>query len=117
MDTLFLATEAGLVTVRRETNRWQVVDRAVQDQHVTSVAAHNGIILAGTTQGIQRSSDGGQHWTAVNEGLTSLHIRWIAFHPGISDLAFAGTEPAEIFVSRDGAEHWHSCPEVAMLRD
>jgi photosystem II stability/assembly factor-like uncharacterized protein len=44
-------------------------------------------------------------------------VRWLAYHPAISDLEFAGTEPAGIFVSQDGAEHWHERPEVAALRD
>ena len=29
----------------------------------------------------------------------------------------AGTEPAGIFVSRDGAANWRECPEVGQLRD
>jgi photosystem II stability/assembly factor-like uncharacterized protein len=41
----------------------------------------------------------------------------MAFHPDVSDLEFAGTEPAEIFVSNDGGDSWRACPEVAQLRD
>jgi photosystem II stability/assembly factor-like uncharacterized protein len=44
-------------------------------------------------------------------------VRWLAFHPDVSDLEFAGTEPAGIFVSHDGAATWRVCPEVATLRD
>ncbi|MEO8613207.1 MAG: hypothetical protein ABI690_35275 [Chloroflexota bacterium] len=61
--------------------------------------------------------DGGKSWRAVSEGLSSTHVRWLAYHPAISDLEFAGTEPSGIFVSRDGAELWQARPEVAALRD
>ncbi|MCI0349254.1 MAG: hypothetical protein L0Z53_07510 [Acidobacteriales bacterium] len=116
-DTIFLATSTGLAICQREPDTWRVVDRVLKDQHVTSVIAREGVILAGTTRGIQRSDDGGQHWRGVNDGLTSPHVRWLAYHPDISDLEFAGTEPAGIFVSRDGAEHWSARPQVAALRD
>ncbi len=116
-DTLYLATRDGLATCWREQGRWREVDRGLKDQHVTSVIAREGVILAGTTNGVYRSDDGGQQWRAVNAGLTSPHVRWLAYHPDISDLELAGTEPAGIFVSNDGAEHWQSRPEVAALRD
>ena len=49
--------------------------------------------------------------------MKARHVRWMAFHPEISDLEFAGTEPANIFVSHDGGDSWRACPEVAQLRD
>src|SRR5438105_3442316 len=117
METLYLATRAGLVICQRESDAWRVADRVLKDQHVTSVIDRAGIILAGTTSGIQRSDDNGQHWHAVNDGLTSPHIRWLAYHPDTPDLIFAGTEPTNIFVSHDGGQHWSARPEVAELRD
>jgi photosystem II stability/assembly factor-like uncharacterized protein len=41
----------------------------------------------------------------------------MAYHPDVSDREFAGTEPAAIFISHDGAGSWRECPEVAALRD
>jgi photosystem II stability/assembly factor-like uncharacterized protein len=38
-------------------------------------------------------------------------------HPEVSDLELAGTEPAGIFLSHDGAGSWRGCPEVEQLRD
>jgi photosystem II stability/assembly factor-like uncharacterized protein len=116
-DTIYLATQSGLATCKRENDTWRVVDRALTGQRVTSVIAREGVILAGTTKGIQRLNNGAQQWRAVNDGLTSPHVRWLAYHPDISNLEFAGTEPAGIFVSHDGAEHWDARPEVEALRD
>jgi photosystem II stability/assembly factor-like uncharacterized protein len=116
-ETLYLATQAGLVICQRENGHWRVVNRVLKDTHVTSVMAREGVILAGTTDGLQRSDDNGQHWRAMNNGLSHLHVRWLAYHPDISNLEFAGTEPAGIFVSHDGGEHWMGRTEVESLRD
>ena len=117
MNNLYLATREGLAICQREQGQWRLERQVLQDAHITSVIAREGVILAGTTRGVQRSDDEGQSWRAVNSGLSSSHIRWMAYHPAISDLEFAGTEPAGIFVSRDGAKHWEARPEVATLRD
>jgi len=51
---------------------------------------HNGDIFAGTFgEGVFRSTDNGESWTAVNDGLTSLRIAAFAFNP--RGVAFAGT--------------------------
>jgi photosystem II stability/assembly factor-like uncharacterized protein len=117
MDKLILATEQGIVFCERESDKWIPVARGLTDQNVTSVIAHDGLILAGTEGGIFRSSDEGITWEEASNGLTAPHVRWLAFHPDVSNLEFAGTEPANIFVSHDNGGSWHVCPEVARLRD
>ena len=84
---------------------------------MTSVIAREGVILAGTTGGLFRSDDAGISWQEASNGLNSRHVRWLAFHPDVSDLEFVGTEPAGIFVSHDGGGSWRICPEVTQLRD
>ncbi len=116
-DTLYLGTRAGLAICQREYDSWRVAERFLQDQHITSVVARDSMILAGTTAGVYCSNDGGHRWRVISQGLTSLHVRWLAFHPERSDRVFAGTEPAGIFVLRNGAEPWGTNPEVAALRD
>ena len=117
MNELILATEKGLVICERDGHNWRESVRALKDQHVTSVIAREGVILAGTTNGIYRSDDEGQTWLAASRGLTTRHVRWMGYHPDISDFEFAGTEPANIFISRDGGDSWRACPEVAQMRD
>jgi hypothetical protein len=84
---------------------------------VTSVIAREGVILAGTRDGVYRSPGRGATWVEVSDGLHHRLVRWLAFHPDVSDLEVAGTEPAAIFVSRNGGDEWRECPEVGMLRD
>ena len=117
MINLLLATEKGLVICERETEGWREIRRGLTDQNVTSVIGREGVILAGTLKGIFRSDDACRTWREASKGLTQPHVRWLAFHPDISDLEFAGTEPAGIFISHDGAESWRACPEVSQLRD
>lgn len=89
----------------------------LSDRDVSGVLAREGVILAGTTDGVFRSDDGGQSWQDASGGLHVRHVRWMTNHPDLSDLEFAGTEPAGIFVSHDGAGSWRACPEVEALRD
>jgi photosystem II stability/assembly factor-like uncharacterized protein len=114
---LFLATRQGLVTIERHGAGWRETARSLRDHAVTCVIAREGVVLAGTTDGIFRSDDLGGTWRETSSGLATRHVRWMAFHPDVSDLEFAGTEPAQIFVSHDGGSTWRACPEVRGLRD
>jgi photosystem II stability/assembly factor-like uncharacterized protein len=117
VDTLFLATGSGLAVCRHDHGEWREVARGLAGQRVTSAIAREGVVLAGTTDGVFRSDDDGRTWRAASAGLAARHVRWLAYHPDISDREFAGTEPAGVFVSHDGAGSWRTCPEVAQLRD
>ena len=114
---LILATPDGVAMFRRDGENWREAARGLAGHRVTSVIAREGVILAGTTEGVFRSDDRGQTWRAASDGLAVQHVRWLSYHPDVSDREFAGTEPAAIFVSRDGAATWRECPEVARLRD
>jgi photosystem II stability/assembly factor-like uncharacterized protein len=114
---LLVATDRGLLVCERQNGAWHDMRRGLADRRVTSVIAREGVILAGTIDGVFRSDDLGRTWEAASTGLTTRHVRWLAYHPAIADREFAGTEPAGIFVSRDGGATWHECPEVAQLRD
>jgi photosystem II stability/assembly factor-like uncharacterized protein len=117
MNKLILASGHGLVVCEQANGHWHEFLHGLTDQHVTSVIAPEGVILAGTTNGIFRSDDGGQNWAESSTGLTARHIRWMAFHPDVSGLAFSGTEPADIFISYDGGKSWRECLEIPKLRD
>lgn len=117
-DTLLLATQTGLVLAERAPGGdWQIARRALAGQALTSVIAREGVILVGSRAGVQRSDDRGRTWQPASAGLTEPYVRWLAYHPDLSDFEVAGTEPAGLYVSRDGAATWRACPEVAALRD
>jgi photosystem II stability/assembly factor-like uncharacterized protein len=112
---LVLATSNGIVIAGPEGDDWQEVRRGLEAEHATSVIAREGVILAGTRAGVFRSDDLGSTWQIASAGLAIAHVRWLAFHPQISDREFAGTEPAGIFVSHDGGVSWRDCPEVVQM--
>jgi photosystem II stability/assembly factor-like uncharacterized protein len=116
-EFLFVGTKEGIVVARREGNTWQGMRRSLAGREVTSLSVHGGVALAGTTEGIFCSDDLGEGWQAASEGLTEPHVRWLAHHPDAPGVVLAGTEPAAIYLSRDGGEHWAERPEVAELRD
>ena len=116
-DRIYLATHEGLVICERASGKWQISERALGDQHVTSVIVRGKTILAGTKAGMQRSSDGGASWQTVNDGLTNQHIRWLAYNAETGETEFAGTEPAGIFSLRGGEDGWEAHAEVPTLRD
>jgi len=89
----------------------------LEGKTVTSVTASKHAVLAGTKEGVFISKDGGASWHERNAGLTEPHVRWLGYHLNDPWLAFAGTEPAAVFVSSDGAESWRECAEVADMRD
>ncbi|MGB8648606.1 MAG: hypothetical protein WCF84_25440 [Anaerolineae bacterium] len=115
-EYLIVARQRGLSVLEWVGDRWAEWAHGLADQNVTSVIAREGVILAGTTRGVWRSDDLGRTFAATGS-LKHQHVRWMAFHPDVSDFEFAGTEPAGIFVSHDGGASWRECPEVAALRD
>src|SRR5258707_11554531 len=114
---LLLATTDGLGVYAREAAGWRAVRKGLASRRVTCVLAREGVILAGSQAGVWRSDDLGESWRAANAGLTQPYVRWLAFHPDISDFEVAGTEPAGIFVSRDGDARWREWPQIGQPRD
>ncbi|HTP00070.1 MAG TPA: hypothetical protein VMJ64_01750, partial [Anaerolineales bacterium] len=62
MNQLLVATQNGLVTCERVGDEWREVSRSLVDKNVTSVIGREGVILAGTKDGVFRSDDAGQTW-------------------------------------------------------
>lgn len=107
---LAVATTYGLRLFESEQGEYREASLGLDGRSVTSVTATKHAILAGTRD--KRDS-----WERTNRGLTQRHIRSVAYHLNDPWLAFAGTEPAAIFVSDDGARRWRECPGDSDLRD
>ena len=114
---LYLATAIGLFVATQTNGNWTIVRQALKEQPLTSVVVSEGVILAGTKDGIWRSTDSGQTWNKANKNLAIRYVRWMAASTNTPKFILAGTEPAGIFVSRDGANTWRTTPEVGELRD
>jgi len=106
MNYLLLATRIGLVICERKGDIWRETGRGLAGKNVTSVIAREAVILAGTADGVYRSDDAGLTWRAASDGLASRHVRWLAYHPDVSDLEFAalftgGRLRLQLCLSRD----------------
>ena len=112
MITLFAATGNDVVRLHQDNGgNWTVkaVLTGVGVQCLTVDPLDAKHMYAGTfDNGLFRSSDGGQRWHPVGEGIPHDRILSVAVSPADrSDglgAVFAGTEPSSIYRSRDGGE-------------
>lgn len=114
---LYIATAIGLFIATQTNGNWNIVRHTLSEKSLTSIAVSKGVILAGTTEGIWRSSDNGISWHEANKNLAIRHVRWMANSTFTPTFFLVGTEPAGIFVSHDSGKTWSSRPEVGKLRD
>jgi photosystem II stability/assembly factor-like uncharacterized protein len=74
--------------------------------------AHDGVIyLAGDVGGVYRSSDHGQNWTMINNGLVDYGVFTLAVDRKNSDIVYAATEGGLCKSTDDGA-HWRLLPKT-----
>ena len=114
---LYIATALGLFIVTQTDGEWNIVEHTLKNRSLTSVAVSGDLVLAGSRDGVWRSADKGRTWNAGKRNPAVPHVRWLASATNPSAFILAGTEPAGIFVSRDGGINWKPKPEVGALRD
>ena len=114
---LYIATAIGLFIATQSDGNWNLVRHTLKEKSLTSITVSARTILAGSTEGIWRSSDNGKSWNEANKNLAIRYVRWMAHSSYPPTTFLVGTEPAGIFVSRDGGKTWNSSPEVSELRD
>lgn len=114
---LYIATAMGLFIATQTDGEWKIFKHTLKDYSLTSVAVSAREILVGTKNGIWRSTDNGRTWHESNKNLVIRYVRWMTSSTKPSAAILIGTEPAGIFVSRDGGATWNPNPEVSELRD
>mgnify|MGYP006282436473 FL=1 len=114
---LLLATQDGFSAWATEGGTWHCRVTGLADHHLTCLTATPNRFLTGTHEGVWRSDDSGKSWQDSSGGISLPHARWIASHPDDSSVVLLGTEPAGVFLSRDGGESWQQRPEISDFRD
>ncbi len=115
-DTVFFGSKvagASLGGVWRcvDTNCVQKADATVAGSvQALAVAPENAtVIYAGSeTLGVLKSTDSGETWTPMNQGLsgTALNVRRILTDPQRPGHLYIGTRGSGVWMSTDGAETW-----------
>ena len=96
-------------------------DGFVRDVHVSKLVIdpNNNNVFYATTQGeteytdkvgdgagVFKSTDRGNNWTRINNGLNSLETNVLAVDPNDSDVLYLGTDDDGIYKSINGGENW-----------
>ena len=96
-------------------------DGFVRDVHVSKLVIdpNNNNVFYATTQGeteytdkvgdgagVFKSTDRGNNWTQINNGLNSLETNVLAGDPNDSDVLYLGTDDDGIYKSINGGENW-----------
>lgn len=119
-STLVVATARGVVVLERGTPDapWREKCRALEDHHVVGLAHDpaTGVLVAAMHDGgVAVSDDGGRTWQDRSAGIPSRNVYSVAFaYRRGKPRLFAGTEPANLYVSDDLGLHWR---ELSALRD
>lgn len=115
---LVVGTVEGVFVFERDRqSRWVQKGRGLEGCFVSALTRlEDGTLVAGTHGlGVARSDDGGLTWKLANAGLSQFDV-WVvkAERLGGRERLFAGTLPAHLFVTDDGAAHWR---ELKALRE
>jgi photosystem II stability/assembly factor-like uncharacterized protein len=115
---LVVGTVEGVFVLERDAERrWIPKGRGLEGCFVSALTRlEDGTLFAGTHGlGVARSDDGGLTWKLANAGLSHFDV-WVVKveRLGGRERLFAGTLPAHLFVSDDGAASWR---ELTALRE
>src|SRR5262249_59473560 len=84
---------------------------ALEGPSVRHLSRANGRCVAGSTAGVLRSADDGRSWQP--SGIGDREVWDVTSAPGDLSTLYAVTEPAGLFLSRDGGASW---TEIAGFR-
>lgn len=116
---------AGLHWVFKSTDggtNWMRLNPAWSAQGlVLAIAVHptdSRRLYVGTAEGLYRSSDGGDTWTASNEGFIASDVRMVLDVPGNRDQLYAATRWG-VYETTDGGQTWearnHGLPNLDLV--
>ena len=115
---VLVGTLDGVKIIERTDNGWASTGHTLIGRHIHAIVSDtsSGLWFAGVRHGgVFASADEGCTWEERSDGLTDrdVYSLAIAVVDGISML-YAGTEPANLFVSDDLGLSWRELPGVKL---
>ena len=112
-----IGTVDGVALLARDGKDWVVAHKALQGCSVSAVTSlDDGTLFAATHGiGVARSTDEGQTWEWVNNGLDHVDL-WAARGGKLQgrDVVLVGAQPAHVYLSEDRGASWR---ELTALRN
>lgn len=112
-STIFVGTNTGLLRSKTTGSTWELLEIASGVPITTSVQTvavdltNPLVAYIGTWgYGVYKTTNGGDNWLTINEGLTSLDIHEIIIDPRRSDTLYVGTSSDGVFKSTNGGHNW-----------
>jgi photosystem II stability/assembly factor-like uncharacterized protein len=86
-------------------NNIHVLSLAIDPTNADVIYAGTGGFVGGG-RGVYKSTDGGQTWSAVNQGMLDYRITALAVDPAYPQTVYAGADDGEFFKTADGGQTW-----------
>jgi photosystem II stability/assembly factor-like uncharacterized protein len=107
-DTVLMSACSGIYRSTDASAKWTKIQGIPYTSRRTHVIYQHPtrpeVIFAGTTEGLWRTTDGGQTWGIGVTVSRRQVINAVAVHPDQPDRVYLGTEDSGILVSNDGGE-------------
>ena len=101
---LYAGTTSGVYYTNKSTAEWKNTSLYYLD--ILSLAVNDMFVFAGTSEGsVYRSSNKGDKWLKVNEGLANLQITSLLT---IGSNLLAGTRGKGVYISSNNGEKWRA---------
>ncbi|MFN8359885.1 MAG: T9SS type A sorting domain-containing protein [Candidatus Kapaibacterium sp.] len=104
--TVFAAHTTGILRSTDNGKSWQTTTTGMTDTNITTIVASGTYLFAASYTGIlYRSSDNGDHWTAVNSTNSTFNLK-VRSLTAIGTSVFVGPENGHLYRSTDAGDHW-----------
>jgi len=106
----YIATGSGIF--KRTTSEWFRVSELVATEIVTD-PADASTLYAGGVAGMYKTTDGGESWDPINDGLLDRPVNVIAIDPLMPSTVYIGAAN-EVYRSTDGGTSWSPILSVGL---
>ncbi len=122
MREFFLGMDDELLIVKETANGYRSFSHleGMQPTRIAIDPQDKNIIYCGTQlDGLFKSEDGGEHWSAIGKAIQSEKVTSVAVSPlkkaNGNSIVYAGTEPSMLYYSKDRGETWEEFKNIQSL--